>query len=105
MTKVCDEAEADLRSLLDIPSDYAVLFLQGGGTTQFAAVPFNLCGNGEKPVADFVVTGTWSVKAIEEANKYLTANEAVNAKVPHFSRFKHKAISNNKSLVHYAVFM
>jgi phosphoserine aminotransferase len=54
----------------------------GGGTQQFAAIPYNLCGNGgDKQTADFVVTGTWSVKAVEEANKYLNAHEVANVKV------------------------
>ena len=67
-TSIIQKAESDLRSLLDIPSDYAVLFLQGGATTQFAAIPLNLC----KPddTVDYVVTGSWSDKAFKEAQKY-----------------------------------
>ena len=59
-----------------IPNNYKVLFLQGGGTGQFAAVPFNLMG-GEKPVADYIVTGNWSNKAAIEAAKYLTVNYVI----------------------------
>ncbi|KAI3462329.1 hypothetical protein Pfo_018992 [Paulownia fortunei] len=65
---IIQKAESDLRTLLDIPSNYSVLFLQGGATTQFAAVPLNLC----KPddVVDYVVTGSWGDKAFKEAAKY-----------------------------------
>ncbi|KAL3845020.1 hypothetical protein ACJIZ3_002423 [Penstemon smallii] len=65
---IIQKAESDLRTLLNIPSDYSVLFLQGGATTQFAAIPLNIC----KPddVVDFVVTGSWCDKAFKEANKY-----------------------------------
>jgi phosphoserine aminotransferase len=55
---IAERAEADLRKLLDIPDGYRVLFLQGGATAQFGAVPFNLAGPGDK--ADYVVTGSWS---------------------------------------------
>jgi len=65
---VAAQAEADLRQLLAIPDEYAVLFLQGGATGQFAAVPLNLCPEGQG--MDYVDTGAWSVKAIEEARKY-----------------------------------
>ena len=58
---IIQKAESDLRSLLSIPSDYAVLFLQGGATTQFAAIPLNLCAQSD-PV-EFVVTGAWGEKA------------------------------------------
>src|SRR5690606_18903775 len=62
------EAEADLRELLAIPEDYAVLFLQGGATMQFAAVPLNLMPSGGS--ADYVDTGHWSSRAIKEAKRY-----------------------------------
>ena len=65
--KIIDEAEADLRKLLNIPENYKVLFVQGGGTVQFAMVPLNLMKNG---VACYVETGAWSKKAIAEAKKY-----------------------------------
>lgn len=65
---IIQKAEADLRALLNIPEDYAVLFLQGGATTQFAAIPLNLC----KPddTVDYIVTGSWGDKAYKEAAKY-----------------------------------
>ena len=61
------EAETDLRTLMHIPENYKVLFVQGGGTVQFAMVPMNLMKNG---VACYVETGAWSKKAIAEAKRY-----------------------------------
>ncbi len=66
--KIAEEAEFDLRELLDIPVNYEVLFLQGGATLQFAQVPMNLLAGRGK--ADYVVTGEWSKKAVKEAKKY-----------------------------------
>ncbi|MBQ9043025.1 MAG: 3-phosphoserine/phosphohydroxythreonine transaminase [Eggerthellaceae bacterium] len=68
---IIDTAEADLRDLLGIPENYKVLFVQGGATTQFAAIPMNLMKNG---VADYIVSGSWSKKAFKEAKMYGTAN-------------------------------
>ena len=65
---IIQKAESDLRTLLEIPDEYAVLFLQGGATTQFAAIPLNLCKPSD-PV-DFLVTGSWGDKAIKEAQKF-----------------------------------
>ncbi|KAF5738094.1 phosphoserine aminotransferase 2 chloroplastic-like [Tripterygium wilfordii] len=65
---IIEKAEADLRTLLGIPENYAVLFLQGGATTQFAAIPLNLC-KPDDPV-DYLVTGSWGDKAFKEAPKY-----------------------------------
>ena len=65
--QIRDEAEADLRKLMGIPDNYKVLFVQGGGTVQFAMVPMNLMKNG---VACYVETGAWSKKAIAEAKRY-----------------------------------
>ena len=62
--QIRDEAEADLRKLMGIPDNYKVLFIQGGGTVQFAMVPMNLMKNG---VACYVETGNWSKKAYKEA--------------------------------------
>ena len=61
------EAEADLRTLMNIPENYKILFVQGGGTVQFAMVPMNLMKNS---VACYVETGAWSKKAIAEAKRY-----------------------------------
>jgi phosphoserine aminotransferase len=63
-----EEAEERMRSVLAVPDGYHVLFLQGGATAQFAAVPLNLCAPGQ-PV-DYVNTGSWSAKAIAEAGRY-----------------------------------
>ena len=65
--EMSQEAEADLRDLLNIPDNYKVLFLQGGAWTQFAAVPMNLMRN---HVAAYVITGQWAKKAYQEARKY-----------------------------------
>ncbi|WP_158968723.1 3-phosphoserine/phosphohydroxythreonine transaminase [Paraglaciecola sp. L3A3] len=66
------EAEQDLRDLLSIPDNYKVLFAQGGGRGQFSAVPMNLHGRGKS--ADFLLTGSWSKGAQQEAEKFLSAN-------------------------------
>ena len=65
--QIIDEAEADLRELMNIPDNYKVLFIQGGATLQFAAVAWNLMKNGK---AVYIETGAWSKKAIAEAKKY-----------------------------------
>ena len=64
--QIIDEAEADLRDLLQIPDNYKVLFLQGGASQQFAMIPMNLMKN---RVADYIVTGQWAKKAWQEAQK------------------------------------
>mmetsp|Transcript_626 Transcript_626/g.1524 ORF Transcript_626/g.1524 Transcript_626/m.1524 type:complete len:433 (-) Transcript_626:92-1390(-) len=76
-TGIIESAERDLRELLSVPDDYAVLFMQGGATAQFAAVPFNLAwrdapdapAGAPAPLADYLTTGSWSKKAIAEAKK------------------------------------
>jgi phosphoserine aminotransferase len=70
--EVAEEAERDFRDLLAIPSNYNVLFLQGGGKGEFSMVPLNLMGAPAK--ADYVNTGHWSAGAIKEARKYGTVN-------------------------------
>jgi len=73
-SKIINSTEASLRELMDIPDNYKVLFLQGGGTGQFAAVPLNLLGLKEACTADYIVTGSWSAKAAKEAEKYGKVN-------------------------------
>ena len=73
---IIDEAEADLRGLMGIPDNYKVLFMQGGASQQFAAVPMNLMKNG---VADYVITGVWAKKAWQEAKMYGTANAVASS--------------------------
>ncbi|MBR3494021.1 MAG: 3-phosphoserine/phosphohydroxythreonine transaminase [Clostridia bacterium] len=68
---ILDQAEADLRELVGIPENYKVLFLQGGGNTQFAMVPMNLMRN---KVADYILTGQWAKKAAAEAKLYGQVN-------------------------------
>lgn len=68
--KVADEAEQDLRDLLNIPSNYKVLFCQGGARAQFSAVPLNLLGS--KTKATYIDAGYWAESAIDEAEKYCT---------------------------------
>lgn len=65
---VADQAENDLRELMNIPSNYQVFFLPGGATAQFAMIPLNLFGKNAK--ADYIDTGIWSKKAIDEAKRY-----------------------------------
>jgi len=79
---IAARAERDLRDLLSIGDDYAVLFLQGGASAQFSAVPLNLLGDG---VADYVNTGQWSTKAIKEAKRYGKVNVAASAEATNFS--------------------
>ncbi len=80
---LAERAEANFRALLDIPDNYRVLFLQGGATLQFAAVPLNLAAPGDS--ADYVTTGNWGVKAIGEAKRYLRANEAASGRDGNFT--------------------
>jgi len=69
---IIKSAETSLRELLNIPSNYRVLFLQSGGVGQFAGVPLNLLPAGGQ--ADYLVTGSWSKKAVSEANKFGKVN-------------------------------
>ena len=79
---IIDEAEADLRSLMNIPDNYKVLFLQGGASQQFAAIPMNLMKN---KVADYIITGQWAKKAYQEAKLYGTANAIASSADKTFS--------------------
>ena len=74
---VFDSACAKLRSLMNVPDTHEILLLQGGATTQFAAIPMNLIEGG---TADYAITGSFSGKAYEEAKKYGTAHIAANTK-------------------------
>ena len=79
---IIKEAEKDLRDLMDIPDNYKVLFLQGGASQQFAAIPMNLMKNG---VADYIITGQWAKKACEEAKKYGKVNVVASSADKTFS--------------------
>ena len=80
--QIVDEAEADLRELMNIPDNYKVLFIQGGATLQFAMIPMNLMKNGK---AVYIETGAWSKKAIAEAKKYGEVIVAASSKDKNFS--------------------
>jgi phosphoserine aminotransferase len=80
---IAEQAEADLRELLAVPASYKVLFLQGGATAQFAAVPMNLVAADGR--ADYVNTGQWSKKAIAEARRHCKVNVAADAGAPYAS--------------------
>ena len=80
---IIKEAEADFRKVMNIPDNYKVLFLQGGASTQFAAVPLNLLPVGGK--ADYIVSGQFSGKAYKEAQKYGDVVEAASSKADNFS--------------------
>ena len=83
---IIDEAEADLRSLMGIPANYRVLFLQGGAHQQFAAIPLNLCNlPGASRKADYVNTGMWSKKALAEAKRFIDAAEIASSADETFS--------------------
>lgn len=79
---IIETAEADLRSLMAIPDNYHVLFLQGGATQQFAAIPMNLMQNKK---ADYIVSGSWSKKAAKEAKLYGDVNVVASSEDENFS--------------------
>ena len=79
---IIDQAEADLRELMNIPANYKVLFLQGGASQQFAMIPMNLMKQG---VADYIITGQWAKKAYQEAQLYGKANAVASSADKTFS--------------------
>ena len=79
---IIKEAEQDLRDLMNIPDNYKVLFLQGGASQQFSAIPMNLMKNG---VADYIVTGQWAKKAYQEACRYGKAVKVASSEDKTFS--------------------
>ncbi len=80
---IIDEAEANLREIMNIPDNYTVLFLQGGASTQFAMVPMNLMNKNKK--ADYVITGQWAKKAYKEAARYGNARVIASSEDKTFS--------------------
>ncbi|WP_150303453.1 3-phosphoserine/phosphohydroxythreonine transaminase [Pseudomonas saliphila] len=99
---IADRAEQDLRDLLSIPSDYRVLFLQGGASQQFAQIPLNLLGEGGS--ADYIDTGIWSRKAIEEASRYGHVNVAASAEAYDYFAIPGQnewSLSDEAAYVHY----
>lgn len=100
--EIAEQAEKDLRDLMGISDDYAVLFLQGGASSQFAMVPMNLLGEGQ--TADYINTGQWSKKAIKEAGRYGNINVAASSEDTNFSTVPPQdswALSDNPAYVHY----
>jgi phosphoserine aminotransferase len=99
---IAAEAELNLRELLSISDDYAVLFLQGGASQLFSAIPLNLFG--EKGTADYVKTGEWSKKAIKEAQRYGKVNVVASSEdtnystIPAFDTWK---LDSNAAYLHY----
>lgn len=102
---IAKKAEADFRTLLNIPDNYKVLFLQGGATLQFSTIPLNLL----KGTADYLDTGTWSKKAIDEAKRYEQAglgkiNVVASAKTNNYTTipdFNDWQLSENADYFHY----
>ena len=82
--KIIKEAEALLREIMEIPDNYKVLFLQGGASTQFAAVPLNLMNKNGK--ADYILSGQFSTKAFKQAQKYGDVVAAASSKDDNFNR-------------------
>ena len=74
--EIIEQAEDDLRAILGIDANYHVLFLQGGATLQFAMIPLNMSESGE--AVDYINTGAWSSKAIEEARKHVEVHVAAS---------------------------
>ncbi|HIY03705.1 MAG TPA: 3-phosphoserine/phosphohydroxythreonine transaminase [Candidatus Anaerotignum merdipullorum] len=81
---ILEQAKADLRELMQIPENYHILFLQGGGSTQFAMIPMNLMNHNH--CADYVITGQWAKKAAEEAARYGTVHVVASSADTTFDR-------------------
>jgi phosphoserine aminotransferase len=99
---LAERAEANLRTLLSIPDHYRVLFMQGGATAQFAAVPLNLCAAGQR--ADYVVTGTWGQKAVKLGAPYVDVHVAASSQASGFTRIPDRSdwdLSTDAAYVHY----
>lgn len=95
------ETEALVKELLDVPENYRVLFLQGGASTQFAAVPLNLVS--EDSHADYILTGSWAEKAYDEASKFIKTNIAASTKEGNYSRIPQTdeiKVSDSPTYVH-----
>ncbi len=99
---IAAKAEKDLRDVMSIPDNYKVLFLQGGASSQFAAIPLNLLG--DKTSADYMNTGMWSKKAIAEAKRYCTVNIAADTSGNSFTTVPTQAelkLNPDAAYVHY----
>ncbi|KAL3137796.1 Phosphoserine aminotransferase [Trebouxia sp. C0009 RCD-2024] len=98
-SSIIQQAEDDLRSLLSIPDNYQVLFLQGGASTAFANVPLNLTKAGDS--VDHIVTGSWSKKGAQEAQKYCKVNVAAKGDNKHVPAQKDWKLQKQAKYVHY----
>ena len=99
--EIIKTAEQDLRDIMNIPDNYEVLFLQGGASTQFAMVPFNLMNKNHK--ADYIITGQWANKAYKEAARYGEARIVASSKDKTFSyipKFKAEDFDKQADYVH-----
>ena len=96
-TKVIETAEAKIRTLLGVPDNYSVMFLQGGATMQFAMIPMNLLKGGK---ADYVNTGSWAKKAIKEAKLFGTVNVAGSSEDKNFCYIPEARLSSDAVYVH-----
>jgi len=99
---IATQAEADLRNVMNIPDNYKVLFLQGGATAQFTAIPMNLLRG--KTSADYFNTGQWSKKAIAEAKRYCDVNIVASSEADNFATVPDKSTWNlnpDAAYVHY----
>jgi phosphoserine aminotransferase len=99
---IAAEAEADLRDLINIPSNYKVLFLQGGAHSQFSMIPMNLLRG--KKAADYLDTGIWSKKAIDEAARYCEVNVVASSKDKNYTYAPRQdawKLNPNAAYVHY----
>ncbi len=99
---IAANAERNLRELLAIPANYKVLFLQGGASSQFAAIPMNLLRG--KTTADYINTGEWSKKAIGEAKRYCSVNVAGTSEASKFTTVPQQSelkLNKDAAYVHY----
>ncbi|MEX1993443.1 MAG: 3-phosphoserine/phosphohydroxythreonine transaminase [Steroidobacteraceae bacterium] len=99
---VAERAEADLRDLLAVPANYRVLFMQGGATAQFSAVPLNLAAAGGS--ADYIHTGHWSERTIKEARRFVTVRIAADESASNYSTVPEQTalkLSADAAYVHY----
>jgi phosphoserine aminotransferase len=100
--KVAEQAEADVRELMGVPADYAVLFLQGGATQQFALIPMNLAAADQ--AVDYVVTGQWSKKAAAEARLVRKTNVVADGAAGNYTDVPDRAgwkLTPGAAYVHY----
>lgn len=100
--KIIEEAKADLKTLLDINDNYEILFLQGGASLQFSMVPLNLMPPKNK--ADYILTGSWSKKALKEAKRVGTVNIASSTEETKFNRIPKQSelkLDPDASYVHF----